>query len=247
MVRVGRFRRGLGAALAALLLAVVGGSASTPANSEQLDDLLPHLRTSFAAEPAPIPVPSEGRIPVSLRLADTIWTDDGSHPSAATKVRFEFANQFQLDLSGVPRCSSGIHHDIRTEVSPCEKVKFATGRIKFEVAFPEVEPLLVAGRAIAYKVNSRTMMIRGWFPAPITGEVLIPVKLGNVPRRSIYDLRATASIPKVAGGFGSLTYLGLRFRKGVFSAACPNRHLQSRVTNTFADGSAFSVARLANC
>lgn len=117
MVGAGRFRQGLGAAFAACLLAAVSGSVAPPAPGAPLDDLLPHLHTRPTVEPTPIPVPSEGRIPVSLRLADSI----------------------------------------------------------------------------------------------------------------------------------SLTYLGLRFRKGLFSAACPKRRLQSRVTNTFADGTRLGGGLITTC
>jgi hypothetical protein len=247
MFGAGRARRQIGTVAATVLLAVTIGTVATAAHGKRLDDLLPHLRTGFAAEPVPIPAPSAGRVPVGLRLADSISTDDGSHPPAATEARFEFGKQFRIDLSGVPRCPAGPHFDIRTPESPCEEVKFATGKMKFEVAFPELEPLLVTGRAIAFKTDDRKMTILAYFPAPITGEVVIPVQLGRAPGRSVYGITATASIPKVAGGYGSLVYLGLRFRKGIFSVACPDRRLQSRVTNTFADGSVSSLARLANC
>jgi hypothetical protein len=102
MVGAGRFRQGLGAALAVCLLAV--WSAAAPAAGAPPDDLLPNVKSMPSVTPSPIPVPSEGRIPVSLRLADSISTEDGSHIPAATEVRFELDRQLQLDLSGVPRC-----------------------------------------------------------------------------------------------------------------------------------------------
>ena len=207
---------------------------------------LPRLHATITAEPAPVPVASEGRIPVGLRLSNSIWTDDGSHPPAATEARFEFDKSFQFDLSRVERCRGGVHFDIRTGVSPCEKYKFASGRIKVEVAYPENPPMVVGGRAIAFKSGPREFTIHAFIPAPVTADVVIPVAIGRAPA-GIYGLRATASIPKIAGGYASLTYLGLRFRKGLFSVACPRGRLQTRVTNSFADGTKLSGALLLPC
>jgi hypothetical protein len=75
---------------------------------------------------------------------------------------------------------------------------------------------------------------------------VIPVALS--PRNEgIYGLSAAASIPKLAGGSGSLTYLGLRFRKGLFSAACPKRHLQFGVADSFADGTSAAGGLIVTC
>ncbi|HEY6145609.1 MAG TPA: hypothetical protein VIV13_05000 [Solirubrobacterales bacterium] len=227
-------------------MALAGVSVATPAHSQALDDLLPRIRTGFAALPAPIPVPSEGRVPVSLRLADSIWTDDGSHPPAATKLRLDLDKNFQLDLSDVPRCQPGLHYDIRTEESPCEKEKFATGMVKVEVAFPEEERILVSGRAIAFKIGPGKIMIRTYLGSPVTGEILFPATVGR-SSAGAYGVQATVSISKIAAGYGSLTYLGLRFRKGLFSVACRQGRLQSGATNYFADGSVAGGSTITTC
>jgi|GEM_PF-2208916 len=246
MVGAGRFRRGLGAAIAALLLAV-GGSVGSSAQGAALDDLLPHLHTTFGATPAPIPVPSEGRIPVSLHLADSIWTDDGTHPPATTEVRFEFDKSYRLDLSGVERCHRApLQSYPEFDWSTCRSAIVARGRIKWEVSFPEVEAFRVGGQAIAYRDRANRLLIRTEVSAPVRGEVIIPVKLSR-GAEGVYDLKVTATIPKVAGDSGSLTYLGLRFRKGLFSAACPKGRIQSHVSDTFADGTQLDSGIVTTC
>jgi len=245
MVRAGRFRRGLGAVAACALVAA--GLAATAAQGEPLDDLLPHVHIGFAAQPAPVPVPSEGRIPVSLRLTDSIWTDDGSHPPAATEVRYELDRSFRLDLSGVPRCPwAPIQSYPAFDWSRCAPAAVATGRIKWEVAFPEEEAVRVGGQAIVYRGRANKLLIRTRIPTPIDAEIVIPVKLSR-PAGDAYDLKATASIPKIAAGSGSLVYLGLRFRKGIFSVACADGRLQSRVTNSLTDGTRLGVVLFTNC
>lgn len=207
----------------------------------------PNLHTSFSATPAPIPVPSEGRIPVSLRLADSVWTDDGTRPPATTEVRFEFDKSYRLDLSEVQRCPwAPLQSYPAFDWSTCASAVVAKGRIKWEVSFPEDEAFRVGAEAIAYRGSANRLLIRTEVPAPVRGEVVIPAKLSR-EAEDLYDLKATATIPRLAGGSGSLTYLGLRFRKGLFSVACPKRHLHSRAIDTFADGTRLGGSIVTTC
>jgi hypothetical protein len=238
-----RFRRGLGAAVVAFSLAV-GGSAGSSAQGAALNDLLPHLHTTFSAAPSPIPVSSEGRIPVSLRLADSIWTDDGTHPPAATEVRFELDKDYRLDMADVPTCKPTSR--VPRDQSPCDVGKVASGRMQVEVEFPEEQPVRVVGDATAYKTGPRSLTILTYLSAPVTAMMMFPVEVER-GAPGIYDLRATAAIPKIAGGSGSLTYLGLRFRKGLFSAACPQERLQVGVRNAFVDGEVSDGAIVTTC
>jgi hypothetical protein len=232
-----KLARGL-AAVAAFAFIFVGA-----AFAESGVDLLPEIRATFSATPAPIPVPSEGRIPVSLRLADTISTDDGRHPPAATEVRFDLDRQLHFDMAEVPTCKPTAR--VPRDQSLCDEGMVASGRIQMEVEFPEQMPIRVLGDATIYKTGPRAMTIVAYLPAPVTGRLLIPITVQEATGN--YGLRATAAISKVAGGSGSLTYLGLRFRKGLFSAACPKGRLQSRVTDSFADGTLAAGGAIVTC
>ena len=122
----------------------------------------------------------------------------------------------------------------------------AGGRIKWEIALPEQEAFRTGAEATVYRGSRNKLLIRTYVPAPIDGEVVIPVALSPVSEGR-YGLGATATIPKLAGGSGSLTYLGLRFRKGLFSAACPKRRLQSHVIDIFADGTEADGGLIVTC
>jgi len=210
--------------------------------------LPPELQVTFASQPAPIPVPSEGRIPVSLRLATSIAFEDGSHPPPATELRFAFDRQFRLALGDVPTCpKSGIRSQSRTGEVACPEAKVASGWSRWDVAFPGQEPMQVSGRLTAYKIDSRKLAIHTFLAAPVTADVVSTAELSRAPKGSRYGLRATAVIPKVAGGNGSLVNMSLRFRKGLFSLACPQRRFQSGLDSRFADGTRVSVASLTAC
>jgi hypothetical protein len=230
----------------AAVLALVSIPASALAEG-RIDSPLPVVHTTLSATPDPIPAPSERRIPISLRLADTVSTDDGSHPPAVAEVRFALDRQLRLDLSGVPRCPwTPLQRYPAFDWSSCKPATIGGGRIKWEVAFPEQESFPTGGETTVYRGNRNKLLIRTYVPAPISGEVVIPIALSWMSE-GIYGLSATASIPKLAGGSGSLTYLGLRFRKGLFSAACPKRSLQFGVTDTFVGGTQAGGGLIAAC
>jgi hypothetical protein len=231
----------------AVVSALALSSTGTALAEGKPDPLLPAVRTTLIATPSPIPAPSEERIPVSLRLADSISTEDGSHPPAATEVRFDLDRQLRLDLSGVPRCPWAPTQSYPAfDWNRCDPATIGKGQIKWEVAFPEQEAFRTGAEATVYRGNRNKLLIRTHVPAPIEGQVVIPVAL-SPQSEGIYGLRATATIPKIAGGSGSLTYLGLRFRKGLFSAACPKRHLQFGVTDDFADGTRAGSGVIVTC
>ena len=226
---------------------VVGLTATATSLGQRADNLLPPvLRTTFALDPAPIPVASEGRIPVSLRLATSVVSEDGSHPPAATQLRFDFDRRFRLALGDVPTCPSGVRSQSRGQMETCPEARVASGRSRWDVAFPGQKQIQVEGRTTAYKIGTRRLAFRVFLPAPVTAEVIAPVELSRAPTRT-YGLRAAVSIPKIAGGHGSLLDLGLRFRQGLFSLACPQRSFQSGFLATFADGSRLSAASATLC
>lgn len=218
--------------------AVFGQRAETP--------LPPGIDITYDSQPAPIPVPSEGRIPISLRLATSIEMGDGSHPPATRELRFAFDRQYRLDLGDVPTCPPAVRSQGRGE-SPCPAAEIASGRSSWDVAFPGQEPMQVEGRTVAYKIPRGKIAIHVFLPAPVTADVVTLVELSRAPKGSRYGLLATATLPKVAGGSGSLLYLGLRFDKGLFSVACPQRNLQSSLAAGFADGTRVTVGALTTC
>ena len=236
-------------AVLALAVAIATWLATAaPVNGHGPETLLPpEIKATYDSEPAPIPVPSEGRSPISLRLATSIEMEDGSHPPPSQELRFAFDRHYRLDLGDIPACPPAIRSQSRTGESPCPEAEIASGRSRWDVAFPGQDPVQVEGRTVAYKIPRGKIAIHVFLPAPVTGDVVTTVELSRAPKDSRYGLLATASLPKVAGGSGSLLYMGLRFRKGLFSVACPQGKLQSSLAAGFVDGTRVSVDSLTAC
>ena len=233
----------LGAVLAATGL--LGGGLATAAAGIELP--ISPLSVELVAEPTPKPTSARERTPLSLRLANWIRTDDGSLPAAAKEVAIEIDRHFHLDLAGVPRCRVGSDQaDPPFDWSRCEKSRVAFGQIRFAGVRPDREPFRIGANLTAYKRSARELTLLGFVPSPADGEVTISVRIGRTPRGA-YGSRLVASIPEVAAGDVSLVYLGLRFRKGLFSATCPDGRSQFRVDDSFVDGTRLGGTVLSLC
>jgi hypothetical protein len=218
----------------AFVLALIGCGAST---AGAISTLLPVEHLEIDGKFTPARISATHRTPVTLEISETVSTEDGSHLKPLQEVTFEFDRHLRLDLEDIPRCHFSTTQDIPTDWEKCGRARIGGGTVEWEVAFPEEEPFRTGGRALLYKTGPKTMLLRSWVNFSSPTEVWTLIDLGK--GEGIYRLEAVASIPKIAGGSGSLTHLGLRFHKGLFSATCPRRNLQLSVFDRFLDGVLF--------
>lgn len=127
----------------------------------------------------------------------------------------------------------------------CKTALIGSGKMVVHIQFPEVEePVVTHAKVTAYNAGmrdgARALILHAYitFPTPAAFIISIEVRKSNLSR---YGLKLVGSVPKIAGGSGSVTHLGVRFRKGIFSATCPaDRQLDTRFNTTFADGTRVS-------
>jgi len=111
---------------------------ATPSVGSEVEIPMPHLFVELAAEPSPWPSSGTPRTPLSLRLASSIRTDDGSHPPAAKEIDFQIDRHFHLDLAGVPRCPFvPIQVYPGFDWSTCEKAQVGARRLKWRSPIPK--------------------------------------------------------------------------------------------------------------
>jgi hypothetical protein len=236
------------ALLSAGLTVLLYGAATTSA-----DVYLPGLpEVSFRTTVTPRRLPAHQLAPVSLHLAETIANADGSHPPPLQDLRLDLDRHLGLSVKGLPSCprSSGGRQSRQNPFESCEEAKMGSGIVELEVAFPEQAPVRISGQLNLYNGGFREGRIVFWmfvyFPAPVTGGILMPLELrqGDHGR---YGWVGEIDIPKIANGAGSITYLGARFRKGIFGASCAGGQLQTGARNRFADGSVVSSTLIRTC
>jgi hypothetical protein len=118
------------------------------------------------------------------------------------------------------------------------------------IQFPEQEPNVTHSKVSVYhgvSNGTRSLLLVAYVTNPTPANILITVdvKHSGLGR---YGLKLVGSVPKIAGGSGSVTYLGFRVHKGIFSATCPpDRGLDTRFTSTFVDGTTLAGTVTREC
>lgn len=180
--------------------------------------------------------------PISLRAAMRFETSDGSPPPALQEFDISEDRHARLNLKDVPACPQGTVESPPIE-QRCKDAVIGSGKMIVNIHFPEAPPIETQSELTAFngglREDARTLLIVGDIDVPTPTQIVSTV-LVKRSKPGRYKLELVGSMPKIAGGAGSATYLGLRFRKGVFSASCKDRHLSTGFASAFADGTRLS-------
>ncbi len=202
-----------------------------------------HLPLFFSFDVKPTKISRTEPTPVWMELTGKYSTEDGSHVPAAKTLQLQMDRHLALDLKGVPACrrpSLDIRRSTAQMENLCRKSIVGRGEISVEVAFPETVMTTVSERFVVFKADGRRagidLVAFTFLPAPVSAEVVIPIDLRRLGTGRI-DWEARLSIPKIAGGSGSLTDYSLRIGKRFLSATCVGQRFELRAVATFADGS----------
>ncbi|HKF81392.1 MAG TPA: hypothetical protein VKB23_00345 [Solirubrobacterales bacterium] len=181
--------------------------------------------------------------PIAFNAAAKIASLDPAekHPPAVGEVVIEGDKHGSINVRGIPTCTSGKLQS-RTSAAArkaCGPALIGSGKTDVEVQFPEQPPIPTHSELLAFNGGTKggvtTLFIHAYLSAPVVAAVVTTVKIKKV-HRGRYGLESIASVPRIAGGAGSVTFFTLTLKKGIISATCPDGHLQARGTAVFADG-----------
>jgi hypothetical protein len=239
-------------ALGALIAVSVAGLA-TAAGEKPVTVEAGNLVFTFNGGFSPSTLPKKKLAPISLKASGAIKTKDGSHPPALKEVVLETDKNGAINTKGIPVCKSGAlqSRDTGAAEKACKKSIIGTGKTTVEVAFPEQPPIDVNSKLIVFNGGTSggktTLYIHAYFSAPVTGAIVTTVKIKKV-HNGRYGLKSVATIPKIAGGSGSVKTFNLAItKKGVLTAKCPDGKLQAHATSIFADGTKASASIIRTC
>jgi hypothetical protein len=245
-------RRGgyLAAALAVVALAglaVVGSVVAKPQNVT-----VGNLEVEYDGGFSPQALPKNKLTPISFFLWSKIRTVDGKHPPAIKEFKLKGDKNVVVDVKGVPTCTSGrlVSQTTSAARKACPQAIVGSGETDVEVQFPEQPPIPVHSELLAFnggfKGGVTTLYIHAYLTAPVTAAIVTTVKIKKV-NKGRYGTESIATIPKIAGGSGSVTYFKLKFDKGILFAKCPDGRLQAHGTGVFADGTKASATVVRPC
>lgn len=228
-----------------LVLALIATLATAGAGIAESGKAGPaEVETHFDSSFVPKDLPRERSMPISLSLWGRIQGTERSHPPALSRFGLEGEN-LRFSVGNHPPCHPGGRQqrfDVAAMRKACRASILGTGRIEVEVEFPDQQPVPVESELLVLRGDTATASyIFGYLSAPATDELVIPLTVRKPPRG--HEIHATAAVPKIANGAGSITYFRLDFKRGVFRASCPHGALFMSISGLFATSN-FATATL---
>jgi hypothetical protein len=199
--------------------------------------------------------------PIALSAKGTIKTLDGTHPPALKEFLLESDKNASVSVKGYPTCTSGKlqSQDTAHAEAICKKALIGTGTTNVEIEFAESKPVPVHSKLLVFNGGVRggvtTFYIHAYITVPTPAAIVTTVKIKKI-HKGRYGLLSTASIPKIAGGSGSVTSFSLKINKkytfkgkkmSILSAKCPDGKLQAHGTAVFKDGTRLSADFVKPC
>jgi hypothetical protein len=235
-------------ALAALIAVTVVGLAG--AANKPVTVRAGNLELTFNGGFSPTKLPKNKFAPITLTASGVIATVDGSHPPALKEFVLETDKNGAIDVKGLPVCKAGQLQatDTKAAEKACGKTLIGTGNATAEIEFAESSPVDVKTKLLVlnggFKGGTTTLFIHGYFSAPVSGAIVTTVKVKKTGK----GLKSIATIPKLAGGFGSVKNFNLNItKKGVLSAKCPSGKIKAQGTAMFSDGTKASATIVRPC
>jgi hypothetical protein len=228
-------------------LAVVGSVFAKPQKV-----IVGNIEVEYDGGFSPKAMPKNKLTPISFFLWSKIRTLDGEHPPAIREFQLQGDKNVQIDVKGVPACTSGKLQSQTTAAARkvCGPAIVGSGTTDVEVKFPEQQAIDVHSELLAFnggfKGGVTTLYIHAYLTAPVTAAIVTTVKIKKV-HKGRYGTESVAVVPKIAGGSGSVTYFKLKFEKGILFGKCPDGKLQAHGTAVFADSTKASATVIRPC
>lgn len=190
--------------------------------------------------------------PIALNVQGKIATADGKHPPALKEIIVDTDKAGSIDARGVPVCKPGQLEATTTDIArkTCKAAIVGTGTTDIEVEFAEQAPIQIHTQLTAFNgpgggVGKATILVHAFLTNPIAAAVVTTVKV-TPEHKGPYGTHSVASVPKIAGGSGSVKAFSLTFSKHLFAykgkkhgyllAKCDDGSFVAQAEAVFANG-----------
>jgi hypothetical protein len=237
-------------ALAALIAVSVAGIAAA---EKPVKVVAGNLEMTFNGGFTPKVLSKTKQTPITLTVSADIKTADGSHPPALKEFNVETDKNGAINVKGLPVCKASQlqSQDTKHAEAICKSAIIGSGRAIAEIAFPEQAPIPADSKIIAFNGGfaggTTTLYIHAYLTVPTPAAIVTTVKIKKI-HNGRYGLKAVSTIPKIAGGSGSVTDFNLTInKKGVLTAKCPDGKLQAKGEAKFSDGTVAKAEVVRTC
>jgi hypothetical protein len=212
-----------------------------------------NLELTFNGGFTPKTLSKTKQTPIKLTVEGDVKTLDGTHPPALKEFNVETDKNGAINVKGLPVCTASKlqSQDTKHAEAICKSAIIGSGQATAEIAFPEQAPIPAKSKIIAFnggfKGGVTTIFVHAYLTVPTPAAIVTTVKVKKI-HKGRFGLEAKSSIPKIAGGSGSVTHFDLTIdKKGVLTAKCPDGKLQAHGTAVFSDGTRASAEVIRTC
>lgn len=191
--------------------------------------------------------------PITLNVSGKLRTVDGTHPPALKEFNVETDKNGAIEVKGLPKCTAAKlqSQDTKHAEDICRTAIIGSGQAKAQIQFPEQAPIPATSKIIAFNGGfsggTTTLYIHAYLTVPTPAAIVTTVKVKKISNGR-FGLKAVSTIPKIAGGSGSVTDFNLTInKKGVLLAKCPDGKLQARGEAKFSDGTVAKAEVVRTC
>ena len=250
--------RAFAAGLAVFLVFV---SAATAATYAPVVIRIGNIVVKATAGLTPANLPKTKPVPIKASIQGTVRSTDGSHVPPAEEISVDIDKNFTINAGGLPVCRPQAIEARSTAnaLKACRPALVGHGYAVAQVALPEQAPFTARGPLLFFNggvSGKKTIMfvhLYASIPAPtaIVAKVVF-TRINDGP----YGTRATATVPKIAGGYGSVVGFGFSIgrrlsgsngHRGYIEAACPGNRYLTKAAVKFTDGTRYRATIALPC
>jgi hypothetical protein len=210
---------------------------------------------------SPSKLPRHEQVPIAAKLNARIGAVDGSHPPAIESVIADFDKSIEVNAEGLPVCSQAqlVARSTTDAKKACPDAIVGSGEAEVEVAFPEQEPIDAKGPIFLFNggVHGDTtlLFIHAYVNVPAPTAVVATAKITHI-HRGHFGLHTVSSIPKIAGGAGSVTSFKLTVdrtftyegkKRSYLTASCPTGVYFAEGKVRFSDATVLKITHALPC
>jgi hypothetical protein len=246
---------------AALVVLVVASIAAAAGGEGPVTVTVGNLKVTADGDITPETFPRSKFAPAGFWAEGKIATLDGTHLPAAKTFVIQGDKNVALTVKGYPTCSANAlqSRDTKAAEKACGPAIVGTGQATAEVAFPEQPPILAKSKILAINGGEKggvvTLYVHAFLSAPVAAAIVTVVKIKKI-HDGRYGTLSTSTIPKIAGGAGSVKSFTLKLDKkwiyngrkmSLISAKCPDGKLQANIEANFSDGTKAGATIIRTC
>lgn len=204
-----------------------------------------NLETIFNGGFSPKVLSKTKPTPITFNISGQIHTLDGTHAPAIKEFVLEGDKHVSISVKGIPECTAGKLESRTTEQARkiCGPALIGTGKTEVGIKLEEQPEFFTNSELLAFnggvKGGVTTLFVHAYITVPTPAAVVTTVKIKKI-HKGHFGLLSVASIPKIAGGTGSVKSFSLKLNKGILSATCPDGHLNARGSAVFTNGPTLS-------